>query len=45
MAGPVMLLKCSVDLMVPWYGTWTLALVLAPLPVVHVVFGNSHGRK
>jgi hypothetical protein len=43
--GPVVLLKYSVDVMMPWYGLWTLVLVVSILPLVHVVFGNRHDKQ
>ncbi|MFC8037696.1 hypothetical protein ACFUVU_33485 [Streptomyces griseoincarnatus] len=44
-AGPLMLLRVAVDLSMPWYGVWSLALTLAVMPVVHMVFGNRHGTE
>jgi hypothetical protein len=34
--GPVVLMKVSVDLPMPWQGIWTLALGIGILPVIHV---------
>ncbi len=44
-AGPLMLLRIAVNLSMPWYGGWSLALALAVLPVVHVVFANRHSAE
>lgn len=43
--GPLVLLKISVDLQMPWQGIWTLAVVIGALPVVHVLFGNRHDKR
>ncbi|MFJ1550877.1 hypothetical protein [Streptomyces sp. NPDC088246] len=44
-AGPLLVLKLSVDLPMPWQGIWALALVIGILPVVHVLLGNRHDKR
>jgi hypothetical protein len=29
----------------PWWGLWGLVVVVAVLPLVHVVVGNRHDRS
>jgi hypothetical protein len=43
--GPVVLLKFSVDVTMPWYGLAALVVVVAVLPLVHVVVGNCHDKQ
>ncbi|MFE7357136.1 hypothetical protein ACFU8Q_29275 [Streptomyces sp. NPDC057543] len=43
--GPLLVLKLSVDLPMPWQGIWTLALVIGILPVIHVLLGNRHDMQ
>ncbi|MGW5637224.1 hypothetical protein [Streptomyces sp. NPDC003832] len=43
--GPLVMLKISVDLLMPWQGIWALAVVIGALPVVHVLFGNRHDKR
>ncbi|WP_333741261.1 hypothetical protein [Streptomyces sp. IBSBF 2806] len=45
LVGPVVLLKSSVDVVMPWWGLWGLVVVIALLPLVHVVVGNRHDRS
>ncbi|MFF9787692.1 hypothetical protein OG528_38540 [Streptomyces platensis] len=44
-AGPLVVLKLSVDLPMPWQGIWALALVIGILPVIHVLLGNRHDKR
>ncbi|MET7549758.1 hypothetical protein ABZS95_38340 [Streptomyces sp. NPDC005479] len=44
-AGPLLVLKLSVDLPMPWQGIWTLALGIGSLPVIHVLLGNRHDKQ
>ncbi|MFI5635389.1 hypothetical protein ACIA8E_39805 [Streptomyces sp. NPDC051664] len=44
-AGPLLALKLSVDLPMPWQGIWALALVIGILPVAHVLLGNRHDKR
>ncbi|GGM23174.1 hypothetical protein GCM10010129_79400 [Streptomyces fumigatiscleroticus] len=43
--GPLMVLRISVDVPMPWQGIWTLALVTGGLPLLHILFGNRHDRR
>ncbi|MDU9001797.1 hypothetical protein [Streptomyces mirabilis] len=43
--GPLVLLKISVDIQMPWQGIWTLAVVIGALPVVHILLGNRHDKR
>ncbi|MGW7134338.1 hypothetical protein ACWGIA_39195 [Streptomyces bobili] len=43
--GPLVLLKVSVDVPMPWQGIWSLAVVVGLLPVVHVLLGNRHDKR
>jgi uncharacterized membrane protein YeaQ/YmgE (transglycosylase-associated protein family) len=43
--GPLVLLKVSVDVPMPWQGIWSLAVVVGVLPVVHVLLGNRHDKR
>ncbi|MFD5952109.1 hypothetical protein ACFWAZ_39895 [Streptomyces collinus] len=43
--GPVVLLKVSVDVLMPWQGIWSLALAAGVLPVLHVLLGNRHDKR
>ncbi|MEU3491123.1 hypothetical protein [Streptomyces massasporeus] len=43
--GPVVLLKVSVDVLMPWQGIWSLALAVGVLPVIHVLLGNRHDKR
>ncbi|MFE7572247.1 hypothetical protein ACFU76_35790 [Streptomyces sp. NPDC057539] len=45
MTGPLLVLKLSLDLPMPWQGIWTLALVIGILPVIHVLLGNRHDKQ
>lgn len=44
-AGPLILVKLSVDLAMPWQGIWALAVVIGTLPVIHVLLGNRHDKR
>lgn len=44
-AGPLIVLKLSVDLAMPWQGIWALAVVIGVLPVIHVLLGNRHDKE
>ncbi|REK84472.1 hypothetical protein DY245_43270 [Streptomyces inhibens] len=44
-AGPLVVLKLSVDLRMPWQGIWALALAIGSLPVIHVLLGNRHDKR
>ncbi|MFJ8871186.1 hypothetical protein ACIRD6_36210 [Streptomyces sp. NPDC102473] len=44
-AGPLIVLKLSVDLAMPWQGIWVLAVVTGSLPVTHVLLGNRHDQR
>ncbi|MFI6209143.1 hypothetical protein ACIBAI_22515 [Streptomyces sp. NPDC051041] len=43
--GPLVLLKVSVDVPMPWQGIWSLAVAVGFLPVVHVLLGNRHDKR
>lgn len=43
--GPLVLLRVSVDVLMPWPGIWSLAVVLGALPLVHVLLGNRHDKR
>lgn len=43
--APLILLKLSVDLVMPWQGIWALAVVIGFLPVIHVLLGNRHNQR
>ncbi|KUN75102.1 hypothetical protein AQJ66_36455 [Streptomyces bungoensis] len=43
--GPAVVLKFSANLVMPWYGVWALVVVVAVLPLVHVVVGNRHDKQ
>ncbi|WP_153182822.1 hypothetical protein [Streptomyces sp. E5N298] len=43
--GPLVLLRVSVDVLMPWPGIWSLAVVLGTLPLVHVLIGNRHDKR
>jgi uncharacterized membrane protein YeaQ/YmgE (transglycosylase-associated protein family) len=43
--GPLVLLKVSVDVPMPWPGIWSLAVVVGVLPVVHILLGNRHDKR
>ncbi|MDG9687850.1 hypothetical protein QC334_34845 [Streptomyces sp. DH18] len=44
-AGPLIVLKLSVDLAMPWQGISVLAVVIGTLPVIHVLLGNRHDKR
>ncbi|MFE2541014.1 hypothetical protein [Actinacidiphila glaucinigra] len=44
-AGPLAVLRLSVDLSMPWQGIGALALAIGILPVVHVILGNRHDTR
>ncbi len=44
-AGPIILLKTSVDLIIPWEAIVALALVLAIIPVLVVTLNNRRGNR
>lgn len=44
-AGPILVLRLSVDLPMPWQSVLALALAIGALPVTHVLLGNRHDRQ
>lgn len=38
--GPLVTLRLSADLAMPWQGVWAMALMIGGLPVIHVLLGN-----
>ncbi|MFB6963171.1 hypothetical protein ACFCYB_40990 [Streptomyces sp. NPDC056309] len=43
--GPAVVLNFAAGVVMPWYGLAALVVVVAVLPLVHVVVGNRHDKQ
>ncbi|MGW5047935.1 hypothetical protein [Streptomyces griseoluteus] len=43
--GAAVVLNLAANVVMPWYGLWTLVVVIATVPLVHVVVGNRHDKR
>ncbi|NEA46895.1 hypothetical protein [Streptomyces sp. SID10815] len=44
-ASAAVVLNFAAGVVMPWYGLWALVVVIATLPLVHVVVGNRHDKR
>ncbi|MFI8351440.1 hypothetical protein [Streptomyces sp. NPDC085596] len=43
--GAAVVLNFAAAVVMPWYGLWALVVVVATLPLLHVVVGNRHDKQ